>query len=228
MPKIKALKNVGAAGAFRLLRENREIDLPDDKVNAGVIRLWKKGSIVIDGEAYSASSKYVPKEEKTPAVKTDTAVKKEEVKETEEATSEAEEVKTEETRELKVEDTEPPAQPEKEETTEPEPEEGVEPVQDIEPPHTEDVVDSDGTDDSEEKTEDKAEEPAEDKTEEDKGDAIAEYVLSQAPGFFTYEALAKKKLNVVREIGEKVGIEVKTKKKGAKDIANKVADILAQ
>lgn len=206
MAKIKALENVGAHGAFRLLRTNREVELPDEKVNAGVIRLWKKGSILIDGETYTPSSKYVPKEEKS-------APKQEAKKDVDDKVEKEPVAEKNESRELKMEDTLPPVPPTEKNT-------------DIDPQQEEQ---SDEDKDEQEATPEP--DPGVDgveKTEEEKVDSIVEYVLSKDPGFFNPENLKKKNLDTIREIGSNVGVEVKTKKKGAKDIAEKVTDILDQ
>ena len=204
MPTIKALTNVGSKH-FRLLRKDKEIELTDDQMDEGIKRLFDNGSIEIDGK----------RSPRAPAVEqpvTDVPEIKDPVK------------KETETGMVEDQDAETPQ------------EDPQEPPKDEEPikSDSEEVVE-DGQEETPEPAKGPQTAPSEDANDDtsdpDASDEVApehkEFVNSQAAGYFSEVALAALEVPELKEIGDKVGADVKRKKSGIDNIIKRVERVVA-
>jgi len=244
MIKIKALKNCGCIDSFRSIKTNQEIERSMEKITEGVIRLWKKDLLTLDGKAYFPDNPYeknigkivttgrqieipaVPKKVDVEAPEGQSIDKPVDPEPEPETAAEEGEKKDGAEDEAQEEKTEEAAPPVADEPVAPEPtpapaEEPVPPVADEPTAPVEEPVQApvDETPDQKDADKDVIEAG-------EAGEESTNYVLEQEAGFFSKDKLNGHNVDELKPIGYKLGIEIKTRKKGVSDIMDKVKSIL--
>jgi len=231
MKKITALTNVGSA-KWRMLRKGRSIDMDEGEIDEGVLRLWRSKAIKIDDKMYEepissdGTTEAVPKKpevESRPsdADGSDPDKGEDGDKEKNEVDKELEENKDDKQDEQEVISRDGIPDLVKEEDASDHPSKGPEDTEDNAPES--DAGENDPQDDQA-----KVEQvPFCQGDEEGRPDEAMEYIANQPAGFFDKNNLDTMNLNELKIIGEKVGVEVKSRKKGVSMIADKVERIMS-
>jgi len=208
MKKITALTNVGSA-KWRMLAKGRSVTMDESEIDEGILRLWRSKAISIDGKMYET-----PK----PDGVTEEAPKQPVVETRPQDTDGVDPDKKDEGSDGDVEENkDPDIDSEKSEDSEKEEEKEEEENKEEESGSESDKVESADTEEDAEKEESK----------EEISDEVLKYIESKPAGFFDRNKLDTLNSNELKQIGEKVGIEVKSRKKGVALISDKVERIMS-